>query len=140
MYIGDVGQNELEEVSIAPAGAGNLNFGWSIKEGNSCFEANSCDEAGLTDPVIEYGHGDGTSITGGYVYRGSAIPALRGYYFYADYSSERVWMFRYQGGNAVDQQTVNVGGSGGITSFGQDNAGEVYIVRRPGAIQKIVAQ
>lgn len=140
LYIGDVGQDDLEEVDVIPAGAGNLNLGWPIKEASSCYQANTCDESGLTDPVLEYGHGDGVSVTGGYVYRGSEIPGLRGYYFYADYGSEVVWTFRYEAGEALDQQVVNVGGSGGITAFGQDNSGEIYIVRRPGEIQKIVAQ
>jgi len=140
LYIGDVGQDEIEEVDVQPMGSGNRNFGWPIKEGTSCYEANSCDESGLTDPVLEYGHGDGVSITGGYVYRGSAIPALRGYYLYADYSAERVWAFRHEAGSAVDQQRLNLGGSGPIASFGQDNEGEVYLVRRSGSVERIVAR
>jgi hypothetical protein len=99
-----------------------------------------CDESALTDPVIEYGRGDGQSVTGGYVYRSSEIPGLRGYYFYGDYNSEAIWMFRYDNGAAVDQQEVNLPGSGGITSFGQDNQGNVYVVRYRGTIHKIVAQ
>jgi hypothetical protein len=98
----------------------------------------------IVAPVIEYGHGDGVSVTGGYVYRGSAIPELRGAYLYADFDSLAIWSFRWDGQQATDEQDLtsdlNPGGGGGITSFGQDNAGELYIVRRGGAIQKIVPE
>jgi glucose/arabinose dehydrogenase len=144
LYIADVGQNELEEVNVEPAGTGKLNYGWNVTEGLACYAANSCEMEGLIEPVLDYGHGDGTSVTGGYVYRGSAIPGLRGTYLYADFSSERVWTFRWDGAQAADQGEVTddleLGGGGGITSFGQDNTGELYIVRRGGAIQKIVPE
>jgi glucose/arabinose dehydrogenase len=145
IYIGDVGQNEYEEIDVRPADADNVNWGWSVKEGMGCCQAcdlggNSCDETGLTDPILEYGRGDGTSVTGGYVYRSSEIPGLRGYYFYGDFGSQVIWMFRYDNGEAADHQEVSLPGSGGITSFGQDNSGNVYIVRYTGTLQKIIAE
>ena len=88
LYIGDVGQNSFEEVDVAPAAAGSgkgLNFGWNIMEGTHCYNASTCNQSGLTLPVLEYAHSEGCSVTGGYVYRGSVIPALQGLYFFGDY-------------------------------------------------------
>jgi len=90
LYIGDVGQSRLEEIDVAPAadGAGRgVNYGWNLMEGTGCYASASCDTTGLALPVVEYDHGQGCSVTGGYVYRGTAIPALQGQYFYADYCS-----------------------------------------------------
>jgi glucose/arabinose dehydrogenase len=141
VYIGDVGQNEFEEVDVHPWGAGPLNFGWSVREARVCYNANSCEAAGIEPPVVEYGHGEGLCVIGGYVYRGSAIPALRGSYIYGDYSSKVVWAFDYVGGRASNHRQLFAApltGSG-IVSFGQDAEGEVYIVKRSGQILKIVA-
>ena len=145
LYIADVGQNDFEEINVEPAGTGNRNYGWSVTEGLGCYSANSCDMSDITDPILEYGHGDGVSVTGGYVYRGSAIAELRGAYLYADFDSLRIWTLRWDGSGATDEQELTndlnpSGGDGGITSFGQDNAGELYIVRRGGPIQKIVPE
>ena len=91
LYIGDVGQNLWEDVDVVAADGSRHNFGWNIVEGTHCFDADtgmttdSCDETGLTPPVAEYPHDEGCSITGGVVYRGKALPALDGRYFYADY-------------------------------------------------------
>lgn len=144
LYIGDVGQNEYEEINVEPAGAGSRNYGWNEREGQHCYNANSCDSDGMTEPVLDYGRGDGASVTGGYVYRGSAIPALRGSYFYGDYSSGNVWAFEYADGGATNEREIrfdrSLNGEGnGIASFGQDNAGELYIVLRDaGEVVKIV--
>jgi len=144
MYIGDVGQNEYEEINVEPAGTGSRNYGWNVREGQHCFNANTCDSGGMAEPVIDYGRGDGQSVTGGYVYRGSAIPALRGVYFYGDYGSGNVWSFRYADGAATDHREVSfdrsLNGMGiGLASFGQDNSGELYIVLRgAGEVVKIV--
>jgi glucose/arabinose dehydrogenase len=142
LYIGDVGQNAWEEVDVSPAsdGAGKAtNFGWNIMEGKHCYAKASCDQTGLTLPVLEYGHGPGCSITGGYVYRGAAIPALQGYYFYGDYCGGWVRSFRYQGGEAVDEfQWPTLAPGGLITSFGEDAAGELYITSADGRVFRII--
>lgn len=142
LYIADVGQSRWEEIDVARAaeGAGRgLNFGWQRMEGRHCTAGVSCDREGLTLPVLEYGHGEGCSVTGGYVYRGSAIPALRGHYFYADYCAGWVRSFRLEGGEAVDQAgwpTLRPGGA--IPSFGEDAAGELYLLTADGRVLRIV--
>jgi glucose/arabinose dehydrogenase len=126
LWIGDVGQNQIEEVDVVRAGSkGGLNFGWPIMEGFSCFQAASCDQSGLVLPVASYQHGaDGCSITGGYVYRGSQFPALQGVYFYGDYCSGRIW-----GLDAAKpgQPRLLLEVGAGLSSFGEDQAGELYI-------------
>jgi glucose/arabinose dehydrogenase len=144
LYIGDVGQDSFEEVDVAPAAAGSgkgLNFGWNIMEGTHCYNASTCNQSGLTLPVLEYPHSEGCSVTGGYVYRGSVIPALQGLYFFGDYCQGTVRSFRYQGGSATeltDWPTLRPGGS--ITSFGEDAAGELYVVIQSGSVFKIVPE
>lgn len=144
LYIGDVGQNDYEEINVEPAGTGSRNYGWNVTEGLSCYSANMCETGGLTEPVIDYGRGEGQSVTGGYVYRGSAIPGLRGTYLYGDYQSNVVWAFEYVDGAAQNNREIEFdrsiqGPNGGIASFGQDNAGELYIVlRNGGEVVKIV--
>ena len=103
LYIADVGQGDREEIDVATRESGGgrgLNYGWNRMEGSICYGGGSCDRTGLTLPVTEYGHDQGCSVTGGYVYRGSAVPALAGLYFYADYCQGWVRSFRYQGGAA----------------------------------------
>ena len=95
LYIGDVGQNEWEEIDIEKAGEGHKNYGWNTMEALHCYSSQTCDEGGLTEPFIEVDRDTGQSITGGSVYRGSSIPALRGAYFYADYQSNAVWYTRF---------------------------------------------
>ena len=142
LYVGDVGQSAWEEVDVSPAaeGAGKAtNFGWNIMEGKHCFAAASCDQTGLALPVLEYDHGPGCSIAGGYVYRGAAIPAIQGFYFYGDYCGGWVRSFRYQGGEAVDGfQWPTLAPGGSITSFGEDAAGELYITSADGRVFRIV--
>jgi len=140
MYVADVGQGRLEEVDFEPANApAGGNYGWRLMEGDSCFNpATDCNPNGdLILPVATYGRNLGQSITGGFVYRASTIPALRGTYFYADYSSARFWSLRMQGGTAVEQQEItddlNPGGAvDGISSFGTNNAGEVFVTSLSG--------
>jgi glucose/arabinose dehydrogenase len=142
LYIADVGQSAWEEVDVSTpaAGAGKgINFGWNIMEGNHCYQASSCDRAGLAPAVLEYDHGQGCSISGGYVYRGAAIPALQGHYFYADYCQGWVRSFRYADGGVSDEAdwpTLRPGGS--VPSFGEDAAGELYVVSAEGTVWKIV--
>jgi glucose/arabinose dehydrogenase len=145
LYIGDVGQNEREEINVSPgptnAGRG-LNYGWRLMEGTLCFNPSSnCDSGNLTRPVLDYPHFSGAcSVTGGYVYRGSAVPALSGTYFYADYCAGFVRSFRYQNGQPTDQKEWPLlSPTGGlITSFGEDAAGELYIMTQGGDLFKFI--
>jgi glucose/arabinose dehydrogenase len=143
-YIADVGQNRQEEVNVATlaSGAGSgVNFGWDTMEGSLCFEpATGCVVGGLALPVLEYNHSEGCSITGGYVYRGVAIPGLRGTYFYGDFCSGFVRSFRFANGAATEQTDwadLRPAG-GGITSFGEDAVGELYIMTSGGGLFRIV--
>lgn len=140
IYIADVGQGAWEEISVIEVDMPGTNLGWSIMEGAHCYDARTCDSTGLMPPVYEYDHGEGCSITGGYVYRGSALPALTGHYFFADYCEGFVRSFLLEDGqptNLVDW-TDTIGNLGNITSFGQDSAGELYITVAGGGIYKIV--
>jgi hypothetical protein len=130
---------------VHPAGAGSLNLGWPIMEGGSCFGAATCNQTGLTLPVDQYSHAGGNcAVTGGFVYRGTRIPCLAGYYLYADFCSRRVWAFIYDGGAirnrtelTADLDSATLIPAQGITSFGIDNAGELYVVSRAGTIYRI---
>ncbi len=137
LYIADVGQDLLEEINVTDATTPGINYGWSINEGSQCFDG-PCGTSGLTPPAYEYGPGDGCSITGGYVYRGTAIPGLRGHYLYADYCSGWVESFRYSSGEVRDK-TRWFTDVGNITSFGQDGAGEIYILTSGGRIYRVDA-
>ena len=133
IYIGDVGQNLFEEINVAPVDAPALNYGWPVTEGLHCFEPlQTCDMAGFTLPVVEVAHSDsGTcSITGGVVYRGSAIPEFTGHYFYSDYCGGWLRSFLFDGATATHHQdwTEQVGVPGRVASFGRDSAGEVYVL------------
>jgi glucose/arabinose dehydrogenase len=129
LYLADVGQNRLEEVNVVPAGQGGLNYGWDVMEGSDCFEPSAgCDRSGLVLPAAEYTHADGCSVTGGYVYRGQDLPALRGTYFYADYCKGWIRSFRYAGGQATDARSWELGDVGNVTSFGEDARGELYVM------------
>ncbi|MGE5090862.1 MAG: PQQ-dependent sugar dehydrogenase [Bacillota bacterium] len=144
LYIADVGQNEREEVDVSTAGSGGgkgLNYGWNRMEGTACYGASTCDRSGLALPVMDYTHADGCSITGGYVYRGTALPNLAGTYFYGDYCNGWVRSFRYEGGQAGTARewpTLKPGGQ--ITSFGEDASGELYVTQQDGKVFRIVAR
>lgn len=157
LYIGDVGQESLEEIDFQPASSpGGENYGWKVMEGTSCYSMASCPvgtppcgDPSLIDPIYEYVHTGGVngecSVTGGYVYRGCAISGLQGTYFFADYCSEKIWSFRYDGLNLTEFQnrTTEVDPPGSdsiesITSFGEDASGELYVVDRGGEIFKVV--
>jgi hypothetical protein len=146
LYIADVGQNLLEEVDVEPAGAGGRNYGWNLVEGTQCYRSASCDTTGLTPPLAEYPHGDECSVTGGYVYRGSAIPAIAGHYLYGDWCSGMVRSFRAVNGAATDARDwtsalrrVSGGAMSGLTSFGDDARGELYLLLQNGEIYQIEA-
>lgn len=142
LYIGDVGQNQWEEVDVSPAAEGGgrgVNFGWNIMEGLHCYASASCEQSGLALPVLEYSHDDGCSVTGGYVYRGAVIPALQGFYFYADYCGGWVRSIRYQGGQATEPfNWPSLAPGGSVTSFGEDAAGELYVTSSDGGVFRIV--
>jgi glucose/arabinose dehydrogenase len=144
LYIGDVGESRWEEVNYASAadGAGRgVNYGWSRMEGRHCFRGDECDQAGLTLPVLEYSHSTGCSVISGYVYRGAAIPALQGTYFFADFCGGWVRSFRMEGGMIVDETDWPALRPGGlVTSFGEDTAGELYLLTEQGGVFKIVPQ
>jgi glucose/arabinose dehydrogenase len=128
LYIADVGQGLHEEVDVQPASAAGLNYGWNIMEGKSCYNAATCSQTGLTLPLLDYDHtGGACSITGGYVYRGSAIPALDGHYFYSDYCAGFLKSFRYSSGAAVDQRDWGLTMTS-VESFGKDASGELYVM------------
>ncbi len=140
LYIGDVGEGRREEVDLLPAGSpAGVNFGWNTMEGNECFASTSCDRTGLTLPVLDYDHGEGCSIIGGHVYRGSAVPNLRGTYFYADYCGGWIRSFRYQGAQATELMDWSgvLDPGGNVTSFGEDAAGELYVTTRSGRLYRI---
>lgn len=141
LYIGDVGQNNWEEVNVLSAGsAAGVNYGWVVMEGTHCYGASSCNRTGLTLPVVEYSHADGCAVTGGYVYRGTKVPALSGVYLYGDYCSGWVRSFRYSGGTATENRdwpSLSVGG--GLSSFGEDARGELYLTTLSGSLFRIVA-
>jgi len=144
LYIADVGQNNYEEVNVSPAASGagkGLNYGWNIMEGLSCYNPSSnCNESGLTLPVLVYDHSNGCSVTGGYVYRGSAIPEIQGTYFYGDYCVGFVRSFVYQNGQATNQTDwVSLRPGGNITSFGEDTQGELYVLTSQGGVYRIIA-
>src|SRR3954465_1017589 len=128
LYIADVGQDAHEEVDVEPATSGGLNYGWNVTEGFSCYNAATWSRTGFTDPVIDYPHSSGAcSITGGYVYRGAAIPGLQGHYLYSDFCAGFLKSFRYSGGTAVDQKDWAITSSS-VTSFGKDFSGELYLI------------
>jgi glucose/arabinose dehydrogenase len=141
LYLGDVGQGAREEVDVAASATGGgrgLDYGWNVMEGTSCYNASTCDQSGLTLPVLDYTHDEGCSITGGYVYRG-AIAAIRGQYFYADYCEGWVRSFKWANG-AVTETTswADLAPGGPITSFGEDAAGELYLMTSTGRVARIV--
>jgi hypothetical protein len=138
IYIGDVGHEDFEEIDIVPLDGAPYNFGWLRMEGTSCFQR-GCDAVveGLTLPVVEYTHAEGCSVTGGFVYRGAAIPELDGHYFYGDWCGEWIRSFRYENGEVVDHQT-RFEDAGQVNSFGMDSDGELYVLTYEGAVKKIV--
>jgi glucose/arabinose dehydrogenase len=129
LFIGDVGQNRYEEIHLQPADSGGgENYGWDIVEGSYCFEPESgCDASGLEMPIAEYDHGQGCSVTGGAVYRGSRYPQMVGVYFYGDFCSGSIWgLWRNVTGEWTSALLLQTSLS--ISSFGEDAAGELYVL------------
>lgn len=139
LYVADVGQGNLEEVNVVATSRAGVNYGWNIMEASSCYSAQSCNRQGLELPAIEYDHSGGAcSVTGGFVYRGAAVPELAGAYFYADYCAGWIRSFRYQNGLATETRTWDVANVGTITSFGEDASGELYVTTGGGRIFRMV--
>jgi glucose/arabinose dehydrogenase len=149
MVIADVGQNRFEEINYEPRGAGGRNYGWRNREGAHDNVTNRPPAfLPLTEPISEYGRGEGASVTGGFIYRGSRLgPANRGRYFFADYVSGRVWSLALSINSAGEatatdrrEHTAELGGRnivGNVSSFGVDADGELYIVNYLGSIVRV---
>jgi glucose/arabinose dehydrogenase len=133
IYIADVGGSRYEEVNVEPANRAGLNYGWPIMEGRSCWPAltTTCDQTGLTLPAFQYSHSEGCAVIGGYVYRGGAIPEVRGKYFYTDFCSGWLRSLTYNAG-AVSDMTEWISATGYTFSLAQDSAGELYLLTSPG--------
>jgi len=138
LIIADVGQDKYEEVDVADAGRAGLNYGWNVREGLHSYGFPRPGPAGRTDPAIEYGHADGCSITGGYAYRGRAMPRLAGTIFFSDYCNGWLRSFAWDGAKAVDLRQWSVGNLGAVTSFGEDAEHELYVIAHDGRIWKLV--
>jgi len=138
LYVADVGQNLWEEVNEVSTQSAGLNYGWNIAEGNHCYASPSCDLSGFVKPVFEYGRDQGCSVTGGFVYRGNQMPALAGTYFYSDYCSGWLRSFRLVDGVATEQREWPVGELGNVLSFGEDSAGELYVLSANGRVYRLV--
>ncbi len=146
LYIGDVGQNLWENVfAVAATDKAQHNFGWNVLEGTHCFRKKECSHEGFTLPIAEYPHEEGCSITGGFVYRGKALPQLDGRYFYADYCTGLLRSLRWKDGHtrehwdwkpAIDREGILAQ----VSSFGVDADGELYIVELTGSIYKLAAR
>jgi glucose/arabinose dehydrogenase len=136
LWIGDVGQNAWEEVDLQPAGSpGGENYGWNRLEGTHPYQGDA--PPGAVPPVDEYPHtGGGCAVTGGYVYRGSAIPGLVGAYVFSDFCLGRIEAIRVRNGNAIDQADLGLS-VGSVSSFGQDDAGELYVLSLAGGVYRL---
>ena len=139
LWIADVGQNAWEEIDwLARARLRALiNYGWDVYEGRARFESKDLSRGALVQPVEVYSHSLGCSVTGGFVYRGSAVPAARGRYFYGDYCSGIVWSLRLVDGRAPDVRRESFRIEG-LSSFGEDARGELYATSLNGRVYRLV--
>jgi glucose/arabinose dehydrogenase len=139
LYIGDVGQSAWEEIDFTPRRSPGLeNYGWDVYEGRERFESKSPSEAGrLVFPIVVLPNPPNGSVVGGFVYRGRALPSLRGRYFYADVYSSQIWSLRVRNGRAtsVRREALDVSSP---SSFGEDAAGELYVATLEGRVYKLV--
>lgn len=140
LFIADVGQDRREEVDVVATSVAGANYGWNVVEGSLCYPADPCDRSGFVAPVLEYAHdgAGGCSITGGFVYRGAAVPALAGHYFYSDYCSGWLRSFTVVNGAAVERIDWNIANVGSILSFGRDAQGELHVLSQTGRVYRIV--
>ena len=136
LFIADVGQGSREEIDFQPVSSGGgENYGWRRMEGSACYNPASCDPTGLTLPVVDYSHALGCSVTGGFVYRAATLARMQGVYFYGDLCSGRIWGLRRDSGNWYSTELLDTAMS--ITSFGEDEAGNVYVVDYNGTIYRL---
>lgn len=137
LWTGDVGQGTREEVNLVTSGG---NYGWNIMEGDLCFEPpDGCSSDGLVMPRATYAtSGDNCAVTGGYVYRGSELPELQGWYVYGDYCSGVVWALDTEDQDAEPVRLMDT--DFGLPSFGQDADGELYLITFDGSVQKLVRE
>ena len=136
-FVGDVGQDKWEEVNeVAPGG----NYGWNLLEGIHCYpeEVEGCTPEGTIPPIVEYPHSEGISIIGGYVYRGSLFPKMQGYYFYSDFISSRIWSLKENPEGGWDKRDEGTHTPFSLSSFAEDEWGELYLVRYSGGLSRIV--
>ena len=138
LYIGDVGQNAFEEIHFLPRVSPGLeNYGWDVYEGRSVYEDKQPGPGRLIPPVAVYDHGQGCSVTGGFVYRGKKMPAAVGRYFYGDYCSGNVWSLKIVRGKATSIRREPFQAEG-LTSFGEDADGELYLAVAKGTVLRLV--
>ncbi len=123
LWAGDVGQNLWEEIDLITKGG---NYGWNKREGTHDFAGKS--KEGMIDPVVDYSHKEGVSVTGGFVYRGSKIPGLQGAYLYADFGIPKVWALRMKDGKASEPKLLLSKSASLFSSFAEDRDGELYII------------
>ncbi len=135
LWAGDVGQSTREEINLIELGG---NYGWRFREGFLCFNPSSnCPRAGLVDPIIDYRTGiDGSSVTGGYVYRGAEIPGLRGRYVFGDFVNGRIWALTSDPDGTYAMQDLAASGLN-ISSFAEDHQGELYVVNFGGGLYRL---
>ena len=139
LWIGDVGQNHWEEIDVARAGVGGLNFGWNVMEGDHCYSPSTgCSTAGLTRPVVEYSHSYGCAVIGGDVYRGSAYPVLRGGYVFSDECTGNTFAVAAAAKGAQSLVQVATAPSG-IAGYGESESGELYAADLGGTIYRVSA-
>ena len=140
LWIADVGQDLYEEVTVllaANGGGVGANLGWRLREGLHEFSGDK--PPGNVDPVWEYGRDDGCSVTGGFVYRGSAIPELVGSYLFGDYCTARLWAVQISSGEVVFRDFGVTVPGGSLASFGQDADGELYALSLEGPVSRVIA-
>ena len=141
LYVADVGQNQREEVTVLPGNTPGSDFGWNTWEGSLCYEG-PCVTGGFVFPQVEYSHSSGCSVTGGFVYRGSAIPGLGGRYFYGDFCGGWIKSFRYEN-SVVGSHRAHDSDLGSVpllSSFGYDGFGELYVTSlQGGVVSKVIA-
>jgi glucose/arabinose dehydrogenase len=137
LFAGDVGQDRFEEIDLIQRGG---NFGWSIMEAMHCFHpAVNCNTSGLIPPIAEYDHSEGDAVIGGYVYHGTAISGLQQAYVFGDFGSGRIWLLR-ENPPGIWTRSLLLATGANLSSFGQDQAGEIYVVLYSGALARLAPQ
>jgi glucose/arabinose dehydrogenase len=138
LFLGDVGEDRFEEIDVIQKGG---NYGWNVMEGLHCFNPTTgCNMSGLILPIAEYSHAEGDAVIGGFVYHGSNIPALQGMYVFADLGTGKIWTLQETSPNVFTRTLVATTGKT-ISSLGQDQSGELYVVDYAGgSLFRIVAQ